>query len=297
MSSAPLPDWPQRRPLCGLSLPNDRAFLQLCQPLVEEHAELFEVTPEVLWQAGAVPGAGHASMLQLLRRLGRPVVGHGVLFGLGNATPPPRRQQWLAGLRRDVTAMQCHWFSDHLGFADADGAHATLPLPLPPTDEAVEVVAANLRELAAVHAVRAFENNADLFALGAPLRQPEFFAAICDRADAWLLLDLHNAFTFCRNLDVPLAAWLDRLPWDRVLEIHLSGGSESDPEWLPSRRTMRLDSHDGAVPEPVWAAYRSALTRAPNLRAVVLEWLPDGMTAAQAAQLAADFARAKESLC
>lgn len=293
---APWPS-PQRRPLCGLSLPNDRAFLQRCRPLIEEQAELFEVTPEVLWRAGAQPGAGHGSMQQLLARLGRPVVGHGVLFGLGNAEPPARRPAWLQGLQRDVAAFGCQWFSEHLGFADAGGGHATLPLPLPPTADAVAAVTANLRVLQAVHPVVAFENNADLFCLGDPLAQPQFFAAICERADAWLLLDLHNAFAQCRNLGVDLDSWLDRLPWDRVLEIHLSGGSESDPDWLPSRRTLRLDSHDGAVPAPVWRAFERALPRAANLRAVVLEWLPDGMTDAHAGLLAADFARAQEALC
>ncbi len=292
-----LPEWPQRRPLCGLALPNDRSFLQHCQQLVEEQAELFEITPEVLWAAGAKPGAGHAAMLELVRRLQRPVVGHGVLFGLGNVVAPPRRAAWRAGLQRDQAAFAFRWFSEHLGFADADALHATLPLPLPPGDETVAAVTANLAELQSIQPICAFENNADLFAIGDPLAQPALFAAICARASAWLLLDLHNAFTYCRNLGIDLDAWLDRLPWDRVLELHLSGGSDSDPQWLPSRRSMRLDSHDGAVPEPVWTAYPRALSRATNLRAVVLEWLPDGMTAAHAAQLAADFARARSHLC
>lgn len=290
------PPWPQGRPLCGLALPNDRGFLQHCRRLVDEQAELFEVTPEVLWGAGAEPGPGHAAMRELVRARGRPVVGHGVLFGLGNATPPPRRAAWLAGLRRDAPAFGFAWYSDHLGFADAGPGHATLPLPLPPTAEATAVVAANLRELATVHPIVAFENNADLFCCGDLLQQPAWYAAICDRADAFLLLDLHNAFVQCQNAGVDLDAWLDRLPWSRVLEIHLAGGSDSDPEWLPSRRRLRLDSHDGAVPAPVWRAYASALRRAPNLRAVVLEWLPDGFTPAAAAVLAADFARAQEPL-
>ncbi|HLQ38987.1 MAG TPA: DUF692 family protein, partial [Planctomycetota bacterium] len=114
---------------------------------------------------------------------------------------------------------------------------------------------------------------------------------------AFLLLDLHNAYTHCLDLGVDLQRWLDLLPWPRVLEIHLSGGSDSDPEWLPSRRVLRLDSHDGAVPEPVWQAFAEALPRAPNLRGVVLEWMPDGMTAAAAAQFASDFARARGMLC
>jgi uncharacterized protein (UPF0276 family) len=129
------------------------------------------------------------------------------------------------------------------------------------------------------------------------MQQPDLFADVCARADAFLLLDLHNAFTFCRNHAVDLDGWLDRVPWERVLELHLSGGSDSDPDWLPSRAVLRLDSHDGAVPEPVWRALDRALPRAPNLRAVVLEWLPDGFGPAAGALLAADFDRARAALC
>ncbi|MCU0864332.1 MAG: DUF692 domain-containing protein [Planctomycetes bacterium] len=148
-----------------------------------------------------------------------------------------------------------------------------------------------------MHDVVAFENNADLFSFGDPLLQPDFFARICAAADAHLLLDLHNAFAFCRNHTIELDAFLDRLPWERVLEIHLSGGSDSDPGFLPSRRSLRMDSHDGAVPEPVWNAFAAALPRARNLRAVVLEWFPEAMDARAGEVFAADFARARSVLC
>jgi hypothetical protein len=292
-----VPDFGRGRPLVGISLQPDRAFLQHNRALIDERAELFELTPETLWRAGALPGAGYDALLALSRRSERPVVGHGVLFGLGNAAEPARRTDWLAGLRRDAAAFGFAWFSEHLGWADHGGVHCTLPLPLPPTAEAAAVVAKSLAELQSVCPVVAFENNADLFCLGDSLRQADLFADVCARAGAFLLLDLHNAWTFCRNLAVDFEAFLDRVPWERVLEIHLSGGSDSDPDWLPSRRVLRLDSHDGAVPEPVWRAFARALRRAPNLRAVVLEWLPDGFGPAAAAQFAADFERAREAVC
>ncbi|MCA8952656.1 MAG: DUF692 family protein [Planctomycetes bacterium] len=291
-----VPDLGAARPLLGVSLQPDPAFLHHNRALLAERAELFEVTPETVWRAGALPGPRHAELLSLVRAAGRPVTGHGVLFGLG-AAPPDRRAAWLAGLRRDRDAFGFAWFSEHLGWADHAGAHSALPLPLPPTEEAAATVAASLAELRAVTPIVAFENNADLFCLGEPLQQTELFAAVCERADAFLVLDLHNAFAFCRNLGVELDAFLERVPWQRVLEIHLSGGNESDPDWLASRRVLRLDSHDGAVPETVWRAFERSLPRAPNLRAVVLEWLPDGFGAGEAAVLAADFERARAMLC
>lgn len=284
------------RPHLGIALPPDAVFWRHNRGLIEDRAELFEITPETLWRADCTPTTEHERLRQFAQRCGRPVVGHGVLFSLGAAQRPARRDAWLAALARDRAAFDFQWCSEHLGFADADGLHTAWPLPLPPTDDAAAVVAAALRELQQVHPLVAFENNADLFCLGDPLAQPEFFARIAAAADAHLLLDLHNAFAFCRNLRVDFATWLDRLPWDRVLEIHLSGGSDSDPVSVRSGRSLRLDSHDGAVPEPVWRALATALPRARGLRAVVLEWFPEAMDEGAAAAFAADFDRTRSML-
>jgi uncharacterized protein (UPF0276 family) len=286
------------RPLLGVALPPDERFRQHNRALLEERAELFEITPETMWRAGCEPGPEHERLLAFTSRAGRPVVAHGVLGSIGAAVPPARRDVWLAALARDVEAFGCRWVSEHLGFADVDGLHVGWPLPLPPTGEAIDAVAASLRQLRdRVHATVCFENNADLFCLGDPLAQPVLFAQLCAAADAELLLDLHNAFAFCRNVGVPLDAWLDALPWARVRELHLSGGSDSDAALLANGRSLRLDSHDGAVPDEVWRVLPRALERAVNLQAVVLEWFPDAMDAAAARVLAADFDRARSVLC
>lgn len=62
-----------------------------------------------------------------------------------------------------------------------------------------------------------------------------------------------------------------RLPLERVIEVHLSGGAESDPRWLASGRVLRLDSHDAAVPEEVWRLFERVLPLLPNVRGVTLE--------------------------
>jgi uncharacterized protein (UPF0276 family) len=64
----------------------------------------------------------------------------------------------------------------------------------------------------------------------------------------------------------PLAG-LDGFPLDRVVEIHIAGGTERDTDgfaWID-------DDHN---PEPLpdtWAIARHVIPRAPNLRAVVYE--------------------------
>jgi uncharacterized protein (UPF0276 family) len=65
--------------------------------------------------------------------------------------------------------------------------------------------------------------------------------------------------------------YIERLPLERVIEVHVSGGNVSDPAWLPSGRAMRPDSHDTAVHEEVWRLAERWIPRCPNLRALTLE--------------------------
>src|SRR5204863_3300677 len=110
----------------------------------------------------------------------------------------------------------------------AAGLHVTLPLPLPYTDETVAAVAARMRLLNTVAPVVAFENNVSYFAMGDSTREPEFLNAICRAAPCSLVLDLHNVHTQCLNFGTDPLDYVDRLDLDRVVQIHLSGGSESE---------------------------------------------------------------------
>jgi uncharacterized protein (UPF0276 family) len=65
--------------------------------------------------------------------------------------------------------------------------------------------------------------------------------------------------------------YVERLPLERVIEIHVSGGSDSEPAWLLSGAALRLDSHDSAVPEDVWRMLERVAPLCPNLRGVTLE--------------------------
>ena len=118
------------RPLLGVALQPEERFWRHNRALIES-AELFEVTPETLWDARCEPTEGHERLRRFVRVSGRPCVGHGVLASIGAAERPARRDRWLAALRRDAAAFGCRWLSEHLGFADAGGAHVAWPLPLP----------------------------------------------------------------------------------------------------------------------------------------------------------------------
>ena len=285
----------------GFALHPDLEYLELAREVLERDADFFEINPETLWrpEGGRLVRNDYYPLYQGIRdRSGKPFVAHGLEFSIGTpvADDRPRADAWLERLRDDQSEFRFPWISEHLGWQIGGGLQTTLPLPLPPTPEAVAVVAERMRLLASVAGLSAFENSANYIALGDPAAEPDFFNAICRAAPCRLLLDLHNVHTQCLNMGLDPNAYVDRLDPDLVLEIHLSGGSRSDPEWLDSRRVFRLDSHDGPVPEEVWALYERVLPRCRGLRGVVVERLNGTFGPEGVAGLAEEVRRAKEAL-
>lgn len=263
----------------GVALHPDAEYLRLCRDIIEEDANFLEVAPETLWRAdadGNLAAGPWADVFDRIRRgSGKPFVAHGLGLSPGTAgdgdQEEDRLRRWLTQIERDQERFQYAWYTEHLGWVEAEGQELVLPLPLPPTEESVRTVADRLARLKPIIPTVGFENQVSYFALGKVRDEPGLWNRICAAGDVWLLLDLHNCYTQCLNHRVPLEEYLAAIDLGRVLEVHLSGGSESEPGWLPSGRVMRLDTHDGPVPEEVWRAFAEIRPRCPHLRGVVVE--------------------------
>jgi uncharacterized protein (UPF0276 family) len=94
-----------------------------------------------------------------------------------------------------------------------------------------------------------------------------FLQAVTKNSGCYLLLDLHNLYCNAVNLQFDAQEVINRLPLDRVIEIHVAGGSWRDGFWM--------DAHDGRVPEPVWKLLEYVLPIAPNVAGVVFELLEE----------------------
>jgi hypothetical protein len=287
----------------GLTLQPEEAFLALLGGVIEDDADYYEVAPETLWRldgAGELVENGFSRGFAALRaRTGRPFVAHGVGLSVGTAAraDAPRRRRWLERVGRDHRTFGFLWYTDHLGATSLGGLALTLPLALPMTAHAATVVRRSLRAMAAVVPDVGVENSVAYFMLGDPLDEPAFLRSVLRAPRTHLLLDLHNVHTMAENFGFDPAVYLGRLDLGRVIEIHLSGGSPSDPAWLPSGRVMRLDAHDSAVPEAVWRLFEEVAPRCPNLRGVTLERM-EGTVASDddVAEVRAELRRARAAL-
>jgi hypothetical protein len=253
------------------------AWLERLEPAIEQDVDYYAVTPETLWAPGPggalVANGYHRRFAALRERTRRPFVAHSVGMSLGGVDPSeePRRAAFVERMRADHAIFDFGWWTDHLGLVSAAGSYLALPLPLPSTRAAASAVCRVLASMREVVPRVGVENSALYFAWGDPLDEPALLHACIADEGSHVLLDLHNLWTSARNLGFDPDAWLARIDLSRVIEIHVSGGSESPREWLPDDRSLRLDSHDDAVPEPVWDLLERVVPRCPALRGVTLE--------------------------
>lgn len=286
----------------GLTLQPEEAFLDLLGRVIEEDADHYEVAPETLWRldgAGALADNGFfRRFVALKEKTRRPFLAHGVGFSVGTSSraDAARRRRWIERVRRDHAALGFLWYTDHLGASSLAGSAVTLPIALPMTVHAASIVRRSLRAMASVVPDVGVENTVAYFMLGDALDEPAFLRRVLAAPRTHLLLDLHNVFTMAQNFGFDPGAYLTRLDLDRVIEIHLSGGADSDPAWLASARTMRLDAHDSAVPEPVWKLFEEVAPRCPNLRAVTLERMEGTVQEADVPLIRDELRRAKRTL-
>lgn len=289
----------------GFSLQPDERFLDLLGSVLRTEPDYFEVAPETTWRGrlgdgekGPFASNGFADRFHALgAELGKPFVAHGVGLSIGTVAPDPeRRRRWLESIARDQARFDYRWYTDHLGASVLDGREVTMPMPVPQTEEAARTVRDSLDQLLAIVPEAGFENTAFLYFLGDPLEEPRWIESCLSSPRTHLLLDLHNLYANALNSRFDPKAYLDRLPLDRVIEIHVSGGSWSEPSWLPSERKLRLDSHDGAVPEEVWSLLEVALPRCRNLRGVTLERMHGTVEEADVRILREELRRARTTL-
>jgi uncharacterized protein (UPF0276 family) len=247
------------------------------EPLLRAAPELvdvLEIEPQTFWLQPDPRRAEYrvdAAALERIRCLPFPKLLHGIGFPVGGTEPPP--ESALAPFLATRDALAPLHASEHLSFNRARGAAGAFcaGFLLPPrqtlagADAAVRSIRVMAEKLGTPIAVETGVNY--LRPRRDELPDGAFFAEVVERADAGILLDLHNLLCNERNGRETIDAFLRRIPLERVWEVHLAGGSESGAYWI--------DSHSGAIPDPLFEIAARVVPRLPQLRAVVFELFPE----------------------
>jgi uncharacterized protein (UPF0276 family) len=147
-----------------------------------------------------------------------------------------------------------------------DRGHGVL---LPPVlcAESARAVARSVRRLRAASGLEVLPENPPAHVYLGDLHLLDYFARVAEEADAGLLLDVAHLAIYQRVTGHAPRDGLDGFPLERVVELHVAGGSE----FTCAGRVFVDDDHS---PEPLadtWRLLEWVLPRAPNLHALVYE--------------------------
>ncbi len=177
---------------------------------------------------------------------------------------------WLARCERAVERVGAPWFSLHLGFSAERVQFVDHLMPRAPVLDRATCFARVVEPLQRIQAglsVPLLVENMDYCPEGAyeHVCDPAFIAEVVDAVGCGLLLDLAHLQVSADWLGLDPVAYLDRLPLDRVVEVHVSS---------PRPLGERLDDcHHHLLPRD-YALLRALLDRC-DPAVVLLEYRRD----------------------
>lgn len=242
----------------------------------------FEAISENYMDTGGRPLA----ILESVRR-DYPVALHGVGLSIGSVDPLNQLYlERLAGLARRIEAVLV---TDHLCWTGVDGRSLFDLLPLPYTEEALAHVVERVRRVQDALGRRILlENPSTYIAYRASMiPEQEFLAAVAERADCGILLDVNNVFVSATNHGCDPRAYLDAIPVERVGQIHLAGYTDAG--------AYLFDTHSAPVADAVWELYALAVRRF-GVVSTLIEWdaeIPPMSRLCEEVDRARDVARAE----
>ncbi|MBI4694565.1 MAG: DUF692 domain-containing protein [Gammaproteobacteria bacterium] len=232
-------------PGCGLGLRKDHYDdILASRPAVD----FFEIITENYLGAGGVPWH-HLERI----RADYPIVMHGVSLSIGGTDPLDRA--YLGAVRELAARLDAPWVSDHLCWTGVGGRNLHDLLPVPLTEAALDHVVARVGIAQDLLGRRLVLENVSSYVrfTEADMTEWEFLAALAERADCLLLLDVNNVYVNAVNHGFDPYAYLAGIPRGRVQQFHLAGHT--------NHGAYIIDTHDEPVVSAVWELFGAAVAR------------------------------------
>lgn len=210
-----------------------------------------------------------------------PAILHCASLSMAGFVPPS--EETIQSVVEAATSMQTPWLGEHLAFISADpppgepelsenGEGISLTYTVCPqySEETVEQVVRNVDRVRARFPMPIIlENSPQYFEIpGSSMTMADFIGRVLAACDISLLLDLTHFMITCLNTGRSPRRELDRMPLERVVEVHMSG--------LSVQSGIAWDDHASAVPDEVFQLLPVVAERSP-LRALTFEynWSPN----------------------
>lgn len=239
------------------------------------HIDLVEIEPQTSWFTESPESDSFRFDPQFAAALidmPQPKIFHGVGFPIGSTLLPPKSH--FETLNEHIRTVKPVYTSEHLSFnryCNTEGFVHQTNFLLPPlqNQKGVETAVRGIRHYKQqTGKIFAFETGVNyLQSRPGEMEDGEFIARIAEESDAYILLDLHNLLANQLNGRQPISDLLQQLPPERIIEIHLAGGS-----WY---QDYYLDAHSGVSSPELLALTDTIVRDLPCLKSIVFEVLPD----------------------
>ena len=233
------------------------------------HAAFLEAKPTVGWVEVHSENYLNGPALAVLEvvRADYPISLHSVGLSLGSAQGvDPRHLARIVDLAERIDP---GLMSEHLAWGAVDHDFLADLLPLPLTEESLDVVCRNVDLVQTALRRRILMENPSTYLQfqHSTIPEAEFLNALAARTGCGLICDVNNIVVSATNHGWDAERYLRALPADAIGEFHLGGHSEAGGDAAP----LLLDTHDRAVAPAVWSLFETAL-RVIGPRPTLIEW-------------------------
>ncbi len=191
-----------------------------------------------------------------------PCVLHGLSLSLGDVDKID--DTYYEKLKKSLDKTNCSWFSEHIAATKVSGTEIRNLMPVPFTEESALNIIDKINKIAAITEKPFIVENVTYYypMPGSTMTELDFINYILSYANCGLLLDLNNLFCNSENHVYDPIEFIDALPKEKVVEIHLAGGAKI--------YNMQVDTHASKVSDKVIELFQYCCKKIP-FRGVVLE--------------------------
>lgn len=192
----------------------------------------------------------------LLKRIGLPYAFHFVSNSICSAD---FIQNNSLSLLKHADGFDPIHISDHLTCSRIGELDLKGNIPTLYTKESLQITIENIQFFKKHHPIKKrflLEHIPNPFSLNvSSMPWEDFYLALLEETDSFCLLDLHNLYCEEQNNNFNVMKFLERIPTERVAEIHLAGGY-FDQNWQ-----HYCDGHSESIPDRVFELFELSISR------------------------------------
>ena len=189
------------------------------------------------------------------------IIPHGLNLSIGGTEPFD--PLLLNNIKKLFKIINPPWFSDHLCFNYVEKTYIHDLIPLPYTKVVVKHVVDRIKKIQDILGISfLIENPSYYMILDNEMNEADFISEILEKSDCGLLLDINNVYVNSRNHNYNAVQFLDSLPLERVVQVHIAGHL--------NKGKIIIDTHGESVINEVYKLLGEMIKRC-SPKAILLE--------------------------